>query len=348
VKKLPTIFHHRKSGQARIRVRDKDYYLGPFGSETAQKNYDELIKRLGLDRPFADVGPLRADHTIKQLVDWFLGEAGKRYTTDNAKQYRIPLTLLATLYGPMRGRDFSPRELTVVRDRMIDQGLSLVAVARRTSRIRTLFRRASQAGLLPHGIWSALREIEPLAPNDRRFEPTPKREGCSWQDLATVCRQAGPAVRAMLLVQYWTGARTGEICGMQVEEIDRTQQTWIWRIKNHKNAWRGHQRVVGIGPKARRVLEPHLPAAGHVFLNRYGKPYTNQTYPACVSEAAARAGITGFHPYLLRHEAKNRVGRNHGLDGARVALGHDSLEMTSRYGSSIDLDLLVRIAEQEG
>ena len=43
----PRVQRHRASGQARVRVRSKDYYLGVYGSDQAKRAYVALLDRLG-------------------------------------------------------------------------------------------------------------------------------------------------------------------------------------------------------------------------------------------------------------------------------------------------------------
>jgi hypothetical protein len=41
----PPVHHHRKSGQARVRINGKDYYLGPYGSPEAEEALAALLVR---------------------------------------------------------------------------------------------------------------------------------------------------------------------------------------------------------------------------------------------------------------------------------------------------------------
>jgi integrase len=68
-----------------------------------------------------------------------------------------------------------------------------------------------------------------------------------------------PAVVAdMVRIQRLTGARPGEICIMRPCDLDRTDQTWIFRPSKHKTQHLGRQRCICIGPKAQEILLPYL------------------------------------------------------------------------------------------
>jgi hypothetical protein len=41
--RVPAVVHHRPTGQARLRIDGRDFYLGPFGSEEAEENYRRVV-----------------------------------------------------------------------------------------------------------------------------------------------------------------------------------------------------------------------------------------------------------------------------------------------------------------
>ena len=59
-------------------------------------------------------------------------------------------------------------------------------------------------------------------------------------------------VRAMVELQLRTGMRPGELCAMRTRDIDTRGDVWTYRPLQHKNAHHGHERVVLLGPRARR------------------------------------------------------------------------------------------------
>jgi integrase len=115
---------------------------------------------------------------------------------------------------------------------------------------------------------------------------------------------ANPVVRAMIQVQLLTGTRPGEIIIMQGIDLDMTGPVWIYRPCSHKTAWRGHQRVVAIGPKAQAVIKPFLKLNTEAYLfcpadacddatwrerRKPGERYTVDSYRKAVVRACDRA-----------------------------------------------------------
>jgi integrase len=69
----------------------------------------------------------------------------------------------------------------------------------------------------------------------------------------------------MVQLQYLTGMRPGEVVVMRGIDIDMTSPVWLYRPGSdrglhgqHKTAWRGHKRVIAIGPRAQEIVRKHL------------------------------------------------------------------------------------------
>ncbi len=242
-------------------------------------------------------------------------------------------------------------------------------VNRAIVRIRTVWRWAESRKLAPPGSWSNLRSVPGLRKNSPGVREAPKSKIPTWDDVKKVLRHLSPIPRAMLLLQWWSGMRTCEVRLMRVADIDRTGDVWLYRPGHHKNEWRGQERVIALGPKCQAVLRAFLegrdpnaylfsPAEARTDwygrlrearrtkvqpsqvcrkkdepLRKPGEHYEKSSYSRAVSKAGKLAGLEGFHPYSLRHAAKNRITRAAGADAARAVLGHKTISTTQHYGS---------------
>jgi type 1 fimbriae regulatory protein FimB/type 1 fimbriae regulatory protein FimE len=70
----------------------------------------------------------------------------------------------------------------------------------------------------------------------------------------------------------------------------------------------------------------------YVFVTRLGGPMTRNAFFKWLAKAAAKAGIDGVHPHLLRHACGFKL-VNDGMDTLSLAayLGHRQLSNTRRY-----------------
>lgn len=144
--------------------------------------------------------------------------------------------------------------------------------------------------------------------------------------------------RALLELLYATGARISEAVGLDVDDLDATDDTVLLRGKG------GKERLVPVGTFAREALEAYLvrgrpslaTARGGIpglFLNSRGGRLSRQSAWAILVRTAERAGITReVSPHTLRHSFATHL-----LDGGadvRVVqelLGHASVTTTQVY-----------------
>ena len=345
----PRIHVHKASGQDRVKHKGKHYYLGKAGSEESRRAYAELIARLAQE-PIEPARP-KAGLTVAELAEQWDEHACESQSDKERRQYANALAALVRLFGAEPAGTITACRLEQVRDEMIRLGWSRKVINRQIVRIRTVWRWAERRGHVPPGAWSGLRVLEPLRAHDKRVRTLPPRKACDWQTLVRVCRKAPATVREMLLVQWYTGARSGEVRQMRAGELDCSGAVWIYRPASHKNAWRGQSREILCGPRCQAVLRRRLAGLApgdYVFSSTPGHCYTDCTYARAVARAAKRAGVEVFCAYSCRHAFKLRVTREMSLDAARAAMGHRSIEMTAGYAVEVDRQTASEVARRIG
>lgn len=142
---------------------------------------------------------------------------------------------------------------------------------------------------------------------------------------------------AMVELLYATGARVGELCGLNLSDIDYQRNTIRVLGKGNK------ERTIPIGRPAVRALEKWL-ADGRealvnvqshaaVFLGARGKRIDQRAVRSVVNEAlSAIEGVESMSPHGLRHSAATHLLEG-GADLRTVQeiLGHASLATTQIY-----------------
>jgi integrase len=178
-----------------------------------------------------------------------------------------------------------------------------------------------------------------------------------------------PPVAALVKLQLLTGTRGGELFPLRTCDIDRTAPVWRYAPSSHKNAHRGHARVIFFGPKAQEILVPFLSLDPQAYLFRpadavawrderrrakrrtpmtpsqrrraeraasnprrqYKPRYGAASYAQAISRACDAAGVAHWHPHPLRHAAGTRYRREGDLESAMIILGHRTDAMTEHY-----------------
>lgn len=80
-RKLPSITLHKPSGRPRVRIRGKDFYLGPFGSAEATYEYGIVVQR---ELNKVTTHP-QGEHSVHEVVLAFLRHAKRYYAKKNGK-----------------------------------------------------------------------------------------------------------------------------------------------------------------------------------------------------------------------------------------------------------------------
>jgi integrase/recombinase XerD len=214
--------------------------------------------------------------------------------------------------------------------------LSASSAARAVVAVRGLHRFALRDGLVEVDVSS---EIRPAAPPRR----LPK--AISVDDVERLLDAAGYAGtalairdRALLEMLYGTGARISEAVGLDIDDLDLTDNTVLLSGKG------GKQRRVPVGSYAAKALgaylvqgRPALAGAGtgtpRLFLNARGGPLSRQSAWVVLRTAAERAGLAaGLSPHTLRHSFATHLMEG-GADVRVVQelLGHASVTTTQIY-----------------
>jgi len=121
--RTPGYLLHKATGQARVRIQGRDYYLGRHNSPENWKRYRQLIAQYFAN----DQAPLSIainDCTsVAELVSQYVEFTEEHYAHNSDELYRIKaaIRILIEHYGSIGVNDFSPKKLKDVRQRMIDR-----------------------------------------------------------------------------------------------------------------------------------------------------------------------------------------------------------------------------------
>lgn len=279
------------------------------------------------------------DPLVEEFLAYLSAERGRSANT--LKAYRRDLEALASWLGPQRRlASLRPGELDrFVADRLA-QGAAPATVARQASAARGLFRFATEEGLVPS---DPVLDAPAVKVPSRLPKALPEEvvleliEGVDGDD--ALSRRD----RAMLELLYGTGARVGELVGLNLGDLSRSEG--LLRVRGKGN----RERLVPVGTAATEALSRWLEAPGRpalapdrfarrmdadaLFLNQRGRRISRQGVARVVQQRAIRAGISGpVSPHVLRHSCASHM-LAHGADVRVVQelLGHASIGTTQIY-----------------
>ncbi|MGE0537448.1 MAG: tyrosine-type recombinase/integrase [Pirellulales bacterium] len=274
---VPSYRLHKASGQARVLVDGRHLYLGIYGSEVSRQRYARLIAKQTAASETTPSSPqslvATPDHelTVAALVLRYWEFAKTYYIKDGEPtkelvSMREALRPVRRLFGDTLAEQFGPKALKLVREQMINQGLSRKVINQRVNRIKRAFKWAVAEELVPPSVLHGLQAVTGL-----RFGRTSARETQPIRPAVEASVEAvltfvAPQVAAMIQLQRCTGMRPNEVVAMRPCDIDRSGDVWNYEPARHKNQWRGHVRRIPLGPRAQTILTPFLDRPQQAYL----------------------------------------------------------------------------------
>ena len=355
--KLPKYALHRASGQARVLVNGKHIYLGKFGSVESQQKCADIITKLASES-LAAISDLPSgqfpDLTIDDLLLRYLQFARSYYCEAGvpSKEYRCMTDAIKHLrprYGTCSAQQFGPRKLAIVREDMILQGLARTVINNRINRIRRVFKWGVSMELISPSVFHGICSLEGLKFGRSKARESGPVQAVSDDQIELVVNIASPQIRAMILLQRYTGMRPGEVVIMRPCDIETGESPWLYEPHTHKNKYRGHRREVYLGPKSQELLKPFLDRDPNAFLfSPYeAESWRNQQRQQQSLPDEKRVEVVFWHPHQLRHQFATVVRRELGAEAVQIGLGHKSTNLVDLYAEK-NRDAGMNIARELG
>ena len=300
--RVPSYRRHKQSGQAIVTLPDglgdrRDILLGKYGTKESRMEYARVLAEWEAAGHRLPASATAKDLTINELILAYWKHAEQHYRrpdgtpTKELADIRLSCRPLKEMYGSTVAKDFGPLALKALRQAMIT-GSWMTAkqqdrqrrhgkptawcrklVNQRIGRIRRIFRWAASEQLLPVSVYEALRTVDGLKQGRCLARETEAVKPVPEPFVLQTMPYLRPAVAAMAQLQLLTGMRPGEVVIMRAIDLDMTGSVWLYRPGSdqgphgtHKTAWRGHHRVIAIGPRGQEVIKPFLKTDLYAYL----------------------------------------------------------------------------------
>lgn len=272
--RIPRYCIHTAKQLAYVRLNEEMIYLGPPGSPQSKAQYDRLIAEwIAGGRTYIKPSE-REGVSVNEILLAYRRFAETYYANADgpnaAELERINLAIrpITELYGDTTAKDFGPRALKTVRDKMIAQNLCRLTINQRIGCIRRIFAWAVEEELIPPSVSHGLNAVRGLkrgrsgAKESRHIGPVAE------QVVDAVMKHLPPTLQAMVKLHDLTGMRSGELVIMRTCDIQIPEQNqpWLYCPQKHKTMNHGHRRVVLIGPMAQEILRPLLKRDVQTFI----------------------------------------------------------------------------------
>jgi integrase len=392
--KIPSYCYHKASGQAVVRISGRDHYLGVYGTSESHEKYRRTIAEHCGNAQKTNISELvagsrRDDLTVVELIAAYW-EFTKTYyvkngkATSEQKSIRLALRPLKSLYGTTPVGEFGPLALEIVREKMIEGGITRTRINQHIGRIRRMFKWGVSKELIPVTVHQALLCVEGLRRDRSRAKESEPVRPVPWEHVEAILPHLSAPLQAMVQIQHLVGCRPEEITIIRPCDIfHRDQEVWEYIPDSHKTEHHNRQRRIFVGKRAQTVLTPWLDRAPDSYCfspkesrdgfdgerskhrrtphtpssrarkrkrspkRKPGDHYTTASYGRPIRRACKKAGMPNWSPNQLRHSRGTTIRKRFGLEASQVVLGHSKADVTQIYAER-DFELAKTIMRQIG
>jgi len=272
----------------------------------------------------------------------------RRLSDLTSKHYRRDLNCLRAYcdkFGLQQWQDLDDERIRSFSAQTYRQGLSPRSIQRQLSAARTFFRYLQREG---HVRKNPVLDVS--APKSRKRLP----ENLDADRMARLLDIPGdgPLVardRAMLELLYSSGLRLAELTGLNLGDVDLSDNTVAVTGKG------GKDRIIPVGRFAVEALTAWIRERAALanadesalFVSNRGTRISGRSVQARVDHWAKRQGIdTKVYPHLFRHSfATHMLESSHDLRGVQELLGHANISTTQVY-THLDFQHLAQIYDK--
>lgn len=326
---MPT-FQQLPSGKWRVQVRKSGLYrAGTFATKREAKEWATAIEAQANHIAAGGFAPVPKGATFGDLIDKY-----RETIATPGKTKSATLEMLKREMGNVKLGSLSAVVIRDFIDRRIKDGAGGVTISADLSYVSAVLKWGrhsrrldlndrlgldARAGLKHRGLKTRATERarEPSADELERLYELWRTNPRQIIPMETLCRFA-----------LATGMRQGEICRLEVEDIDRDRKTIVIRDRKDPKNKVGNHQTVPLLPDAWAIVEEALNVRQSGFLF----PYREASVSTAFTRACQELGIDDLRFHDLRHKATADFFRM-GLDIPRVALltGHKTWAMLRRY-----------------
>ncbi len=367
-KRTPKYALHKPSGQARVRIEGKNYYLGRHNSPESHERYEKLVSKWLAGDYDADRESLTLDRVSLLYIDhcrvYYVKDSNE---TSEVYATQAALRPLIQLFGKERVSHFGPKKLKAVRDNMISQAWARSTINGHTQRIVRMLKWGVENELVDATVYQSCKAVSGLRRGRSEARDTEPVKPVPQAEIDAIELFVSREVWGMIQLQLVTGMRPGEVCMLRFQDLDTSGPVWQFRPKSHKTSHHGRQRLIFIGPKGQEILRPFLsstdrefvfsPANAEAVRNELkrasrkspmtpsqaartpkedpqwtpGQGYRRDSYSRAISRACRLAKVSKWAPNRLRHNAATELRKQFPIEAVRTVLGHSTAFTTEIY-----------------
>jgi integrase len=341
---IPSYRFHKASGRAVIQWRplfgnSPHYLAGAYNSPESKAEYAQILKRI-TSPPVPSKSVKKSKIvTVRRLALLYLAHVKEYHgKATEAKKIGTALAVLVAKYPKMPVKKFGPKALKRVRKAMLPKGWARSYINEQVGRIRRMFKWGITEEIVRRKDFAALTLVDGLRRGRTTAREKKKVSPIEWEYVARVLPFVSPTIATMVQVQYLTGMRSDELTALAADEIDRTQDPWLYNPTKHKTEWKDLEKFVYFGPKAQALLAPYFKDAAP-FLFTPARAWQETI------ERRRADRKTPIYPSSVKPSKPRKLSKRYTARSYQQAINHGFVRLARSLGHS---EPIVETIEVEG
>jgi integrase len=272
-RKPPAYRHYKPKDLAVVRIGGKDFYLGKYDSPESWQEYHRRVAEWhgAKSSNGSPPQPRNGFFGVSCLIEAYLkfAETYYRHEGNLTREYgclEYALDPLADLFGLANANEFGPKSLKLYRQHLVSLDLSRQVVNACVSRVKRMFKWGVAEELVNPAVYHGLFAVAGLAYGRSDARETEPIKPVADEHVDATLPYLTSVLQAMVRLQRLAGMRPCEVVLMRPADIERSGEVWLYEPLTHKNRWRGHRRLIPLGPKAQAILTPFLNRPVEAFI----------------------------------------------------------------------------------
>lgn len=282
--------HHGRLEHASWWFDDSDqrrwkYFGANLSDREALAMYRDWISQWSQSSRLQNPKATATTYTCTELAADHLLWAQARYVKNgkpikHVEEIEYAMRTLAAAFGTRAASTIAAPELARLRDAMItgsrqdadgkpvEYARSIRTVNGRLTCIKYAYRWAREQGHVTAEVVLDLLSVRGLTRRDILAKNAKPNEPIRPIDEHFVCLtkdQLPQVVRDMIDLQWFAGMRPGEVCVMRPMDIERGGEIWLYRPVGHKTVHLERDRIVALGKRCQRIIDPYLTRSPAAF-----------------------------------------------------------------------------------
>lgn len=201
--------------------------------------------------------------TVRHLTEEYLEHAQTLHRKPSYLEgVEAAMRILAHTHGDAPADALTNPQLASLRDAMIfkpnGKARAMKTVNYRLQAMKQAFKWAREKGKVSANTLVDILAVSLLKRGSSPAKDPKEVRPLDWSVVQTTLAYLPPTVQAMVNLQWLTGMRSDEICSMRPCDIEAGGEVWFYRPATHKTERWMKEKIIPLGPQARRIIEPFL------------------------------------------------------------------------------------------